>query len=374
VPVTSSPSLRVPLESLDREEHSAGSHRLTSSHVLASYWTLACERQRVYFGRLAGKPAPWTEDPVVGRYRFTNAYRAADRVSQDLLRLQYRGPQDPQDLVFRTLLFRFFNKSSTWELLERTLGPLTYDTFTVERYAAILDDALTHGNRVYSAAYILPPPQLGATRKHENHLRLIAHMMADELAKKLHEAPTLEAVYLLIKSYPSLGPFLSFQLTIDLNYSSLLSFDEDHFVVAGPGARSGIRKCFLDTGGMSDADVVRWMTDTQEEQCAELGLDFQSLFGRRLKLIDCQNLFCETDKYARVAHPEVVGVGGRTRIKQEFVAAGPLPRPFFPPKWNLTDAVERFYREPNSEVATCSCEEHLHHSNSSCIGEASGRW
>lgn len=347
MPVTSSPSLCVPLESPDREKHRAGSHRLISSHVLASYWTLACERQRVYFGRLAGKPAPWTEDPVVGRYRFTNAYRAADRVSQDLLRLQYRGPQDPQDLVFRTLLFRFFNKSSTWELLERALGPLTYDTFAVERYAPLLDDALAHGNRVYSAAYIIPPPRLGATRKHENHLRLISHMMADEIAKKLREAPTLEAVYLLIRSYPSLGPFLSFQLTIDLNYSSLLSFDEDHFVVAGPGARSGIRKCFLDTGGMSDADVVRWMTDTQEEQCAELGLDFQSLFGRRLKLIDCQNLFCETDKYARVAHPEAVGVGGRTRIKQEFVAAaGPLPRPFFPPKWNLADAVERFYREP----------------------------
>lgn len=32
-----------------------------------------------------------------------------------------------------------------------------------------------------------------------------------------------------------------------------------------------------------------------------LGLRFRSLAGRRLKLIDCQNLFCEVDKYARVA-------------------------------------------------------------------------
>ena len=182
-----------------------------------------------------GKPAPWTEDPVIGRYRFTNAYRAADRVSQDLLRVQYHGPQDVENLVFRTLLFRFFNKSSTWELLEHSLGPLTYDTFVAERYVALLDDALAHGDRIYSAAYILPPPRLGAIRKHENHLRLISHMMTNEFAKKLYEAPTLEDVYLLIGSYPSLGPFLSFQLTIDLNYSSRLSFDEGHFVVAGPG-------------------------------------------------------------------------------------------------------------------------------------------
>jgi hypothetical protein len=335
---------RFSFERSGRSEHKVGSRRLISSSVLASYWALACERQCVYFGRLADNPAPWTEDPVVGRYRFTNAYRAADRVSQDLLRVQYSGPQNRHDLAFRTLIFRFFNKSSTWELLERSLGSLTFNNFAVERYVELLDDALARGTRVYSAAYIIPPPRLGAVRKHENHLRLIRHMMADEFADKLCQAPTLEAVYLMVRSYPSLGPFLSFQLTIDLNYSSMLSFDEDNFVVAGPGAHSGIRKCFVDTGGLSDADVVRWMVDTQEEQCADLGLDFHDLFGRRLKLIDCQNLFCETDKYARVAHPEVVGVGSRTRIKQEFTAAGPLPRPFFPPKWNLIDAVDDFYQ------------------------------
>lgn len=326
------------------ETHTVGSRRLISSPVLTSYWKLARERQRVYFSRLTGNPAPWTNDPVVGRYRFTNAYRAADRVSQDLLRVQYSGTQDGRDLVFRTLLFRFFNKPSTWDLLERGLGPLVFDEFAVGRYAVLLNEALARGQRLYSAAYILPPPHLGAARKHENHLRLIQYMMDDGFADKLYQAQTLEAVYMLIRSYPSLGPFLSFQLTIDLNYSSTMSFDEDDFVVAGPGARSGIRKCFLSTGGLSDEDIIRWMVDTQESQCADLGLDFDNLFGRRLKLIDCQNLFCETDKYARVAHPEVAGIGSRTRIKQEFIAAGPLRRPFFPPKWNLTEAIAEFCR------------------------------
>src|SRR5665213_109406 len=47
-------------------------------------------------------------------------------------------------------------------------------------------------------------------------------------------------------------------------------------------------------------------------QFSRLGLKFRSLFGRPLQLIDCQNLFCEVDKYARYAHPEVIGVTGRT--------------------------------------------------------------
>lgn len=324
-------------------EHAVGSRRVVASPVLASYWRLACERQRVYLGRLAGAPAPWTTDPIIGRYRFTNAYRAADRVSQGLIAVQHQGPQDAVDIAFRTLLFRFFNKTSTWALLDRTIGPLVWDTFDMEHASRILDSALRRGERVYSAAYIIPPPQLGAVRKHQNHLRLIQYMMTDRFAERLGEAATLEAVYQLVRSYPSLGPFLSFQLAIDLNYSGVVSFDEDDFVVAGPGARSGIAKCFLDTGGLSDADLIRWMVDTQEAQCAALGLHFANLFGRRLKLIDCQNLFCETDKYARVAHPDVGGVGGRTRIKQEFVTAGPLPRPTFPSKWKLARAVDDYY-------------------------------
>jgi hypothetical protein len=52
-------------------------------------------------------------------------------------------------------------------------------------------------------------------------------------------------------------------------------------------------------------------------------------------LIDCQNLFCETDKYARVAYPHLEGISGRTRIKQAFRASGRLLAPVFPPKWNL---------------------------------------
>lgn len=313
--------------------YGVGSRRLIGSPVLASYWALACERQRVYLDRLAGATAPWTQDPIIRRYRFTNAYRAADRVSQELLRVQYAGSQDRQDLDFRTLLFRFFNKPSTWQMLQSAFGELTWGNFAATRYDEVLNAALARGQRLYSAAYIIPPPHLGGGRKHENHLRLIELMMADGVADKLCAAPTLKEAYELLRSYPSLGPFLSFQLAIDLNYTSLLSFDEDDFVVAGPGASSGIGKCFLDTGELSDADIVRWMSDTQEEQCAERGLEFRTLFGRRLRLIDCQNLFCETDQYARVAHPDMPGIGGRSRIKQEFTPQGALAPPFFPPRW-----------------------------------------
>jgi hypothetical protein len=84
--------------------------------------------------------------------------------------------------------------------------------------------------------------------------------------------------------YPGIGPFLAFQYTIDLNYSSMMDFDESEFVVAGPGALDGISKCFADSRGRSAEDIIYWMVDNQEAEFRRLGLDFPGLFGRRLQL------------------------------------------------------------------------------------------
>jgi alpha-glutamyl/putrescinyl thymine pyrophosphorylase clade 1 len=316
-----------------------GKNSVVVSEVLSSYWYFAAERQHIYYARLNGESAPWTSDPVISRYRFTNAYRAADRVSQELIHIIYDGPQTPSDLLVRVLLFRFFNKPSTWNLLEDEIGEINSETFSVARYGAALDRAMVQGRRIYSGAYIIPPPPFGAPRKHQNHLLLIEQALRAGLHYQLADAPTLKCAYEAILSYPSLGPFLAYQLAIDFNYTPMMNFDENDFVVAGPGARSGIAKCFPVLAGLAQEDVIRWMVDIQHEAFAEHGLEFDGLFGRPLALIDCQNLFCETDKYARVRFPNVPGVGGRARIKQHFLPAGSPKTPFFPPKWGINDQV-----------------------------------
>ena len=91
--------------------------------------------------------------------------------------------------------------------------------------------------------------------------------------------------------------------------------------------------------------MIRVMADRQEVEFERLGLTFQTLWGRRLQLIDCQNLFCEVDKYARVVHPEATGAAGRTRIKQKFKAHEDPIEYWFPPKWGINDAVARHLRQ-----------------------------
>jgi hypothetical protein len=107
-------------------------------------------------------------------------------------------------------------------------------------------------------------------------------------------------------------------------------------VIAGPGALDGIAKCFSNTGGRDAEAVIYWVHDQQERAFAAAGLSFSTLYGRRLKPIDCQNLFCEISKYARVAHTDYPGLSGRTRIKQSYRHnLRPLPAPMYPPRWHL---------------------------------------
>lgn len=306
--------------------------------VFGTYWKFATERQNIFFRRLHGEGEPWTSDLVLREYKFTNVYRAADRTSQYLIRnVIYKKAYGLRDTVLRTLLFKFFNKVGTWELLEESLGEIVESTFDTRKIDHVLEKALEGKASIYSAAYIMPSGSLAVrqSRKHRMHLELLAQMLKDNLPEQLADAKSMRDAFILLLSYPSIGPFLAYQFITDLNYSDNFSFTEMEFVEPGPGARDGLRKCFSDLGDYSEADAIRWVTERQDIEFKDRGLSFQSLWGRPLQLIDCQNVFCEVDKYARVAHPEVLGHSGRTRIKQRFSPQQSSRSVRFPPKWKL---------------------------------------
>jgi alpha-glutamyl/putrescinyl thymine pyrophosphorylase clade 1 len=312
------------------------------SRVFDTYWRFAVERQAIFLRRTHGDAAPWTDDPVLRAYKFTNAYRAADRVSQYLIQnILYRGQFGLRDTVFRVLLFKLFNKIETWELLETAVGHLDEASFRISSFDKILSAAMNAGASIYSAAYIMPsgPATTRQPRKHRMHLALLDGLLRDRFPEKLAATRSMQAAYELLRSLPSIGPFLAYQFVTDLNYSAHFQFSEMEFAVPGPGARDGMRKCFANLGDYSESDTIRWIADRQEREFAQRGLVFESLWGRPLQLIDCQNLLCEVDKYARVAHPDVSGYSGRTRIKQKFLPATSVVPPWFPPKWNINDRV-----------------------------------
>ncbi len=127
----------------------------------------------------------------------------------------------------------------------------------------------------------------------------------------------------------------------DLNYSEVINFDEDDYIVPGPGALNGIQKCWgVLPPNVIPSEIIQMCVSDQDVFLARFGEQPIRLRGKRqLHAIDCQNLYCETDKYARKKHPQfnLPDRNGKlkNKIKQTLKPAGPLPPQFFPPKWKI---------------------------------------
>jgi hypothetical protein len=308
------------------------------------YWHFASERQRVFEGRVAGQMGPWTDDLILQTYKFCNVYRAADRVSQYMIRdVCYHDELcTPEDRLFQIVAFRTFSKIETWRSVHCFLGHYpTLDDLGDGSFTKALDHAKAQNGGLYTGAFILcATDAYGQSLKHLNHVELFRHMfLQDALGERLLAEKSLRKVYDLLHGYPLMGDFMSYQTTIDLNYSDLINFSENEFTQAGPGALRGIRKCFEDLDDYTPTEAILWMMEHQDEELTRLGLPFNGLWGRPLHAIDCQGLFCETDKYCREAVPELASA--RKRIKARFSVTPEPIQLFFPPKWGINDKLPK---------------------------------
>ena len=308
--------------------------------VFDTYWKTAAERQEIFYKKLSGSLAPYTNDPIYQSYKFCNVYRASDRVSQFLIKnVIYKNHLSPDDILFRIFLFRLLNKVETWIELEKLLGKISLKNFNFENYSNALEKIKLNDGTIYGNAFILcANKSFGFDKKHQNHLTLLESVFKkDVFSKELLKAKTLRELFEKLRTLPLIGNFMAYQIAIDFNYSEVFDFDENDFTIAGPGAERGVKKCFLDTEGKSNEYVIQFMVENQEKEFKRLGLNFKSLWGRPMHAIDCQGWFCETDKYSRAKFPDLKS--NRTRIKTHYKQTNGKIEYFYPPKWNINDKI-----------------------------------
>ena len=287
-----------------------------------------------------GKPWPWTQNEILREYKFCNVYRAADRVSQYLIRnIIYSGENVKEDdLLFQIVAFRFFSNIATWESVRDVLGrsPRLGDLESglFEKALALTQQ---HNKNLYTGAFILCATKAFVRPfKYQNHVELFRDMfLKSNLASSILHAKSLKRLYETLHTFPLMGDFMSYQIAIDLNYSPLVNFSENDFTQPGPGAIRGIKKVFLDLGDLTPQEAIMWMVEHQQDEFDRLGLEFHGLWGRPIQAIDAQNLFCETDKYCRVAFPELRSC--RSRIKTRYTPTSKPLALFFPPKWGINE-------------------------------------
>jgi hypothetical protein len=295
---------------------------------------------------------PYTSDPILLKYKFTNVYRVLDRTSQYLLRnVIYNGKKyTPQDMFWRILLFKHFNLPSTWEYLIKEFGDITW-AIPISEIISIVNEQHKF-EPIYSNAYMLTASFMkneeikkrwgigGTVHKSDAYLRIFErHVRQNDLYRKILHAPTFTEAFNLIRTVPTVGDFLAYQYVQDWNYSSIVDWDNNEFCAAGYGTIRGIERTFDFEGPARNYNaVVQWVYNHFIELLKEYNLygSFKPIGDYYPQVPDLSNCFCEVDKYLREfigATPTDKIIHGK-RIKNTYKPNTERINYIFPPKWN----------------------------------------
>jgi hypothetical protein len=255
----------------------------------------ARERHSIYEKRQAGVPPPWTDDPILRDYRFTNVYREIDRVTKWIHEHWLLPRSDDPDVWFAMCVARLLNQP---ESLAAVGYPVPWDR---RWFNGVLRRRRKEKKRNFNAAYIV---STGGMELHKEDY------LADEVLEPLWQArvrlrpnsgDTLNSWHMLLGQMQGFGSFMSAQVVADIKHVAPLSAAVDWwtFAASGPGSRRGLNYV------LQRERAAPW---TEEEWRFELGRlrdSLEPLFqSARMKFPDAQNvqnILCEWSKYYRAA-------------------------------------------------------------------------
>jgi alpha-glutamyl/putrescinyl thymine pyrophosphorylase clade 1 len=280
---------------------------------LKMLWYWMNERHRIYEARKAGAPYPWTKDPILHEYKFTNVFRELDRVTKEwkiryahLLAIKKRVSDE--DLFFRLCMFRFFNWPDTYDELHFNMRGMWNKDRAVEllRHRQEFDH-----EQIFTGAYIVTSGGKGVP-KHE----VICDALQDvwerrnEMLKVIRKADSMEGAVEILQTVNTVGPFVAYEVACDMRHTKLLPkpTDVNTWANPGPGAKRGIHR--LLTG------KAQWKKgkkpDYIDVMCELLLMSKDSLKTHVLSNTDklpfemreIEHSLCELDKYLRVKNGE----------------------------------------------------------------------
>jgi hypothetical protein len=311
----------------------------------ARFFAYARERHSIYLRRASGKPRPWTQDPILQEFRFTNVFREFDKTTA-WFRQHVRDPlRNKPEVLLATVAFRLLNRieigeavflqgvldgGTAWEVYRDGGGAHKGDFCSTRILRQAIKAFCKKGPYVTGAYIISTPPGYKkldgvmkiiedfATRKCERtgcgyqDWMCGAKRMLDERGKI-----TLEQTHEWLGGFPYLGKFHAYEIVTDLRHTALLDKapDINSWANMGPGARRGLNRIHERSRSEIGAGSKRklWGLPIEEKQAQK---EMQVLLqqSRLVKywpftanaktpaweMRDVEHTLCEFDKYERV--------------------------------------------------------------------------
>jgi 5-hmdU DNA kinase-like protein len=269
--------------------------------MIEDFFRYARKRYRIRLARNAGEPRPWTDDPLLLKYSFTEVFREDDRTTR-WLRENVRDPLRNHEMVLpAVLIFRWFNRITTGEAIFKGTSPAFYSFMKSGETRDLKVAIRAHcGDGPYvTGAYTINTRSAGrGLSKLDGVLRMI-EMWFDGHDWRAPDTSSLEA-FCKWCTMPGLGPFMTDQIATDLRWTYLLENAPDIMTWAnpGPGCAKGLNLVF----GRPVNQHMGVIQQINEMRCL-LALSQQSEFWPsewpRWELHEVENCCCEFAKYKR---------------------------------------------------------------------------
>jgi hypothetical protein len=236
------------------------------------------ERQNIYIRKEILKlDPPYTEDEVLRKYHFCNVFREQDAGTKVVMGLE---SDNDLELLTNIVCYRIFNRRNHFD----RIGWINIDEYDRQTFREKLVSTKETGP-IFNTAYL-------TTWSFSYILDGLEYIINNNFNLKDCESP--EEVYKKLQKIKCVGPFLAYQLFLDLSYfgKRFHKWDGNSLVVAGPGSKPQIAYMLgIDIKDISDQQCIDYMVYLRDIQDRYLNLE------KKLDLAAVEHGICEARKY-----------------------------------------------------------------------------
>lgn len=271
---------------------------MITNERMAHFIQFVLERHRVWVNRNAGKPKPWTQDPILQQYRFCNVYRELDYVTLWLKKHWREAYCHDEDFWFSMVIARLINWPNTMEVMG---PPLPWDP---DMFVKDIEHLQARGpGPVFGPAYIVSTNGRAMPKAQYLAEQVLTPMWERREYLRPTLDDTLRSYHARLSEFQGMGSFMAAQVVADLKNTRACALwhaaDWWTWASPGPGSIRGMnRLCGRGgvAGGFRGDEWHRLLAVVQKDLNVQLARKHYASIHAQ----DVQNCLCEFDKYERV--------------------------------------------------------------------------
>jgi len=280
---------------------------LFQEEQLDRYFKFIEDRHAIYLARQRGDSYPWTDDPILRDFRFTNIFRELDTgtiwLRKNIIEPHYNSPM----LFFHVCAYRMINLWQTYQDVINELG--FFEEFDAKAFSAVLRKRKAEHKAVFTNAHMLTGTLGGGDKIYQIVELSMGYLWKNYNTLSPNPGDSLEIMFHRLDTIPGVGPFVAYEITTDLRHTRYLyeAFDIMYWANAGPGATRGLERLAGVFVGRKDrkSGVKPARHCSQDEYCSMM----RTLLGMapnrtapwvpNMEMRDIEHSLCEWDKYER---------------------------------------------------------------------------